>query len=65
LNRAGGGDPEDQTRLIKMNEDCGGEIGNHENHPSTAKLHAFSNHRAAVHNMREADEVDADRAKRS
>jgi hypothetical protein len=37
----------------------------HENHPPAAKLQPFSNHGGAVPDLRQADEVDADRTKRS
>jgi hypothetical protein len=47
-------------KLGKLNKACEAEIGNHENYTSAAKLHAFSNPRAAVRHMRPADEVDAD-----
>jgi hypothetical protein len=40
------------------------EGGQRENHPSAAKLHLFSNHRAAVSHLPQADEAHADRAKR-
>jgi hypothetical protein len=41
------------------------KLGNDENHASAAKLQPFSDHRAAVPHMRQADEVDSDRTKRS
>jgi hypothetical protein len=39
------------------------ESKQHENHPSAAKLHLFSNHRAALSHLPQADEAHADRAK--
>jgi hypothetical protein len=41
------------------------KLANHENHPSAAKLYPIPNHRAAVPDMRQADEVDPHRTKRS
>src|ERR1019366_68192 len=41
------------------------KLYDHENHSSAAQLYPFSNHGAAVPDMRQADEVDPDRTKRS
>src|SRR5580704_8913711 len=41
------------------------KIGNHENHPSAAKLHLFSNHRVTVFHVQQTDEAHAKRTKRS
>ena len=41
------------------------ESGTHENHTSPAQLHPFSNDGAAMRHMRQTNEVDAHRTKRS